>query len=646
MNLKSKLKIQIIYFNNKIKEEEHPKNNEQVIQEPPQNDPSLNVNIDKENKNEIVQKINNIISINDKLLYIDIQKKLSENSKSEENKSKKNKKTKKKGLKNNSENSSKISEESKIDTSQFKEETAADNDDFVVISKKNKDMEEENSKKEVDNIKKVEGDKKINNNIIKKDTIIYEYIIPIVHFKRKLAEGSSTIFQDFDYQNMKEFPLQLLILNNSTSSKLSSISLYNYIWDYNSLYMNHPNKDINEFWFNIKPDSNQSYKKCYPFVIRIVKENIIYSSPYKCSKCPWYKFCIGCILYPNEIDVKLKSDDVIFVDWCNSFVKEEIDSQNFYYKNISNEEITLSIESAIKNDKENQYQSISDCFDLFFEKEALEDPLSCRKCGGPQNFYKNYEINKLPHVLILALKRFKYNENMNFKLKQLITYPMNDFKLKDKTYNLFGVIYHYGSINSGHYVCAVRKENKWILCDDSRVYEIDQKRVLSSNAYILFYISNESIDNSSYFSCMKSLLHNISVDKLKSIQNVKDGNLFKGEPVKVQKKGIGYVVEDYIEDSNFKNDNKDNEKDKNNGKDKDIKEKHEDKEKNEEKKEDENKQDKNEIIIEEKKEEIINIKKDGKVKVKFELIKEIESVDKNEIEKLILVDEQKKDVKK
>ena len=331
--------------------------------------------------------------------------------------------------------------------------------------------------------------------------------------------------------------------------------------DYNSLYMNHPNKNINEFWFNKKPDSNEIYKKCYPFVIRIVKENVKYSYPYKCSKCHWYNFCIGCILYPNETDVKLESDDIIFVDWCNSFVKEEIDSQNFYYKNISNEEITLSIESAVKNDNDNKYQSISDCFDLFFEKEALEDPLSCRKCGGPQNFFKNYEINKLPHVLILALKRFKYNENMNFKLKQLITYPINDFKIKDKTYDLFGVVYHYGGINSGHYVCAVRKYNKWILCDDNRVYEIEQKRVLSSNAYILFYISKESINNSSYFNCLKSLLYNMSKDKLKSVQNVKDGNLFKGEPVRVKSKGIGYVVEDYIEDFNFKKigeENKDN----------------------------------------------------------------------------------------
>ena len=503
-------------------------------------------------------------------------------------------------------------------------ETVPGNEDWENISKVNPDTKEEKSKEGKDNIKKDEGNTKINNinkdNSIEDTPIVYEYIIPIVHCKRNLEEVSSTIFQDFNYQKITEFPLQILILNNSTSSKLSSIFLYNYIWDYNSLYMNHPNKNINEFWFNKKPDSKEIYKKCYPFVIRIVKENTKYSFPYKCSKCQWYNFCIGCILYPNETEVKLKSDDIIFVDWCNSFVREEIDSLNFYYKNISNEEITLSIESAVKNDKDNKYQSISDCFDLFFEKEALEDPLSCRHCGGPQNFYKNYEINILPHVLILALKRFKYNENMNFKLKQLITYPINDFKLKDKTYDLFGVVYHYGGINSGHYVCAVRKENKWILCDDSRVYEIEQKRVLTSNAYILFYISKESINDSSYFNCMKSLLHNMSKDKLKSVQNLKDGNLFKGEPIRVQSKGIGYVVEDYIEDFIIDKDNK-------------------------EKIEDKNKQDGNEIVIEENEEEI-NKKKDGKVKVKFELIKDVESLDKNEIEKLILVDEQKKDNKK
>ena len=617
------LKNQISIYINKNKEIEKSNDNEKVQQDKIQVDPSLNDNKEKENKNEIV-KINNILSINDKLLYIDIPKKPSENSKTESNPSKKGKKKDKK----------KDKQKDKPKEKKKSNKSSNPQDDNIIIkdkenldwnildiNKDNSDNKEDKSKKEIDNSKKEENkDNSKNDN--HEENISYEFIIPIVHFRRDLAEGSSTIFQDFNYQKINDFPLQLMILNNSDLYKLSPISLYNYIWDYNSLYMNHPRKPTNDFWFNIKSDSNQQYKKCYPFVIRIVKENVKYSFPYKCSKCYWYNFCIGCILNPNQDEkaLKLESDDIIFVDWCNAFIKEEIDSQNFYYKNISNEEITLSIESAVKNDKDNKYQSISDCFDLFFEKEALEDPLSCRHCGGPQNFFKNYEINKLPHVLILALKRFKYNENMNFKLKQLITFPLDDFKLKDKTYNLFGVVYHYGGINSGHYVCAIRKENKWILCDDNRVYEIEPKRVMSSNAYILFYISQESINNSSYFNCMKSLLHHMSMDKSKNIQNVKDGNFFKGEPVRSQSKGIGYVVEDYIEDFIIDKENK-------------------------EKIEDKNKQDGNEIVIEENEEEI-NKKKDGKVKVKFELIKDVESLDKNQIEKLILVDEQKKDNKK
>ena len=450
--------------------------------------------------------------------------------------------------------------------------------------------------------------KDLNNKI----DIVYEQIIPIVHYRRDLNDASITIFLDFYHQYMRDFPIQFLLLNNNTSNKFSSRDLYNYIWDYNSLYMNHPNKKTDNFWFNINPDTKEKYKKCYPFVIRIVKQNKKYSQPFKCSKCHWYNFCIGCVLSPDISDVHFESDDIIFVDWCNSLVKEEIDSQNFYFKKFTKEEITISIESAVKNDKDSKYQSIQDCFDLFFEKENLEDPLSCRICKGPQYFIKNYEINKLPYVLILSLKRFKYNENNNFKLKQLITYPIDNFKLKDKIYNLFGVIYHYGNINSGHYVCVIKKDNKWILCDDNVISEVESKRVMNSNAYILFYISEDSINTYSYYNCMQSLLQHINMDNKSKKDNLfKDNNFFKGEPIKVESKGNGYVVEDYIED--FINEDVKINSDKNEDKDTVT-----DKNENE------------------------NSKKDGKVKVKFESIKEMEFIDKNNIEKLILVDEQKK----
>ena len=461
----------------------------------------------------------------------------------------------------------------------------------------------------------------------KEKSIIYEYIIPIVHYRRDLKETWQTIFQQFIYAKMTDFPMQILLLNNITTSKISAKELYNYIWDYNSLYMIHPNRKTDDFWFNIDKDK-ENYKKCYPFVIRIVKKNTKFVLPYKCAKCKWFNFCSGCILSPDKASIKLESDNIIFVDWCNSFIDEEIESQNFYSKKFSSEEITLCIESAAKNDNNNQYQSIQDCFDLFFVKEKLEDPLSCRNCGGPQNFIKDYEINKLPYVLILSLKRFKYNENNNFKLRQLITYPLYNFKLKDKIYNLFGVVYHYGGINSGHYTCAIRKDKKWIMCDDSRVYELEEKRVMNSNAYLLFYIAEDSINSYSYYNCMNSLLKHIDVEKYKKTHIINDPNFFKGEPIRVKSKGNGYVVEDYIEDFNFIDEDKKEEKDKN------EENKGEEEDKKEEKEENKENNDNNKEI---------NVKKDGFVKVKFENKKEVENVDKNEVERLILVDEQKKD---
>ena len=218
--------------------------------------------------------------------------------------------------------------------------------------------------------------------------IISEFIIPIVHYHRNLSEGAASIFLDFYHSKMKNFPTQFLVLNNSTSSKITSNYLYNYIWDFNSLYMNHPNKKIDKFWFNLDQKSSQKSKKCYPFIIRIVKRNSKYSNSYKCAKCHWYNFCIGCVLYPDDNNLILENDSIIFVEWCNTLIKEEIDEQNFYKKIFTFEEITLCIESSVKNDKNNEYQSINDCFSLFFEKELLEDPLSCRVCGGPQNFIK------------------------------------------------------------------------------------------------------------------------------------------------------------------------------------------------------------------------------------------------------------------
>ena len=373
-------------------------------------------------------------------------------------------------------------------------------------------------------------------------------------------------------------------------------------------------------------NNNKEIKRCYPFVLRyteIPKESEDYQTTLiHCPLCPWYYFCPGCIINPNETLQELNSNYGIVVDWCTAFINEELIIPNFKLLSKDIDAQVIS-ENLPFNDKDENYQSLKDCFDLFFVEENLEDPLYCHNCQGPEDFTKKYVINKMPYVLILSLKRFKFNQNSNFKLRQMIAYPLYNLELEGNKYDLYGVINHYGSINSGHYTCIIKKKDKkknkdrWVMCDDNNVYYLDEKRVMNANAYILFYINKESPFKNDYFRFMKSLMNNVEKnEKQKDYVIKEDKNFFRGEPV-VTKYGEGYVMEDNIDkfdfDENYdiyddlkKKDLKRIEKiiKKDEEKEKENKDKKEDKEKSEE--EDENKDKKKEEKKEEKEEKLQN----------------------------------------
>ena len=405
----------------------------------------------------------------------------------------------------------------------------------------------------------------INKETKKTRKVICEFAIPIFHYWR--ANRKSTfLFREYYHIKISEFPIQYVILNNNYD--MTARQLYEYIWNLNIVYMNHPKIKTNNFWWNIKKETlnneeidngenkknkNINIKSCYPFVLRYNeipdKSQNFNINLIHCPLCPWYTFCPGCIINPSDDLSKFTSKFGIVVDWCYSFVSEELQPSNFrLYKEIDNQVIGDNLPIL---DKNQTYQSIDDCFKLFFEEENLEDPLYCHKCQGPEDFSKKYIINKLPYVLILSLKRFKFNQNSNFKLRQMITYPLYNLEVGNdkvkKKYDLYGVVNHYGSINSGHYTAFIKNRNKeWMVCDDSRVYKIDEKKVMHAYAYILFYICQESPYKNDYIKFMKSLMNNIIVKDKKEIIN-KDLNFFEGEPV-ITKYGEGYVVKENLYD--------------------------------------------------------------------------------------------------
>jgi ubiquitin carboxyl-terminal hydrolase 9/13 len=117
------------------------------------------------------------------------------------------------------------------------------------------------------------------------------------------------------------------------------------------------------------------------------------------------------------------------------------------------------------------------------------------------------KIKRLPKVLALHLKRFKFMESVGRfeKLHYRVLYPYHlrlfnttdDADDPDRLYELYAVVVHIGGgPYHGHYVAIVKTEDKgWLLFDDELVEPVDKSFVRNffgerpgmACAYVLFY---------------------------------------------------------------------------------------------------------------------------------------------------------------
>lgn len=77
------------------------------------------------------------------------------------------------------------------------------------------------------------------------------------------------------------------------------------------------------------------------------------------------------------------------------------------------------------------------------------------------------------------------------------TEPMsNDDGRSEMLYDLYGVVHHQGALSGGHYVASLKSEldGQWRLFNDAQIYEIHNRDVVDSSAYILFYIRRDVKD--------------------------------------------------------------------------------------------------------------------------------------------------------
>lgn len=178
--------------------------------------------------------------------------------------------------------------------------------------------------------------------------------------------------------------------------------------------------------------------------------------------------------------------------------------------------------------------TLAQCLDKFTSGETLDATFNCTTCNEPRQIQKRLSIKRLPPVLSIQLKRFLHTGSFT-KNEIRVEFPLildmnkytcdyeNDSSTANKMrkspllYELFGVVCHQGSLNTGHYTCMMKSSSgrvsiflsclitilltafffffplhcfflKWFHFDDAMVSTISVEDVIKANAYLLFYI--------------------------------------------------------------------------------------------------------------------------------------------------------------
>ncbi|CAO1616079.1 unnamed protein product [Sympodiomycopsis kandeliae] len=190
--------------------------------------------------------------------------------------------------------------------------------------------------------------------------------------------------------------------------------------------------------------------------------------------------------------------------------------QKLFEGTLTNETRCLTCEAVTSRDESfldlsidlEHNTSVTACLRQFSASETLRarDKFFCDTCSGLQEAEKRMKVRKLPAVLALHLKRFKYEEAVNdyVKVAYKVVFPFelrlfnttDDADDPDRLYELFGIVVHIGiRPTQGHYVSIVKVGSKWAIFDDDAVHYIDHLEIskyfgdspATGSAYVLFY---------------------------------------------------------------------------------------------------------------------------------------------------------------
>lgn len=162
-----------------------------------------------------------------------------------------------------------------------------------------------------------------------------------------------------------------------------------------------------------------------------------------------------------------------------------------YTNHVFDHQMSLSI------DIPENCRSVKDGLDSFFQESVLNADYKCDRCKQASSTTQKYSLYQTPNILSIHLKRFcQTKHNRLMKLSNRVDFDfqldLTEYTTTDTNaqYELFGVVYHFGQLNNGHYIACAKHpvSNTWYMYDDETPRLVTNKeQIVNHNAYILFY---------------------------------------------------------------------------------------------------------------------------------------------------------------
>ena len=161
------------------------------------------------------------------------------------------------------------------------------------------------------------------------------------------------------------------------------------------------------------------------------------------------------------------------------------------------------IEFPLIFNKTNKSVHVDELIEYFFEDIVVDWEIKCISCRKKRQHKKTIKLTHLPQILILSLQRFnprkrsKINSDVSFnEILDLTQYVDNDYSQVNKCkYKLYGLVYHKGTLDFGHYYAHININDKWIEFNDQKITVLEELSTKSKYVYLLFYQQIESKKN-------------------------------------------------------------------------------------------------------------------------------------------------------